>query len=567
MASINFNTTNQTFRQLFGSDISYVVPRFQRNYTWSEEHWDDIWHDFIGLFNEEREPFHYMGYLVLQSDDNKTFTIIDGQQRITTISLIILAILKLIGELVEKEIESENNKKRIDHFRNSFIGFLDPVTLVSQSKLKLNRNNDDFYQNYIVPLHKLPMRGLKVSDKLLKKCFEWFYSKLNNYFKKKKDGAEFAKFIDELSDKLVFTIITVGDELNAFKVFETLNARGVKLSSTDLLKNYLFSVVSNNGAQESIEIDNLENRWQNIISKLGAEDFPTFLRIFWNSYNPLARKSDLFKTIRNNIKNKKDVFELIRKIDTAVDIYIALKNPDDELWQNEVQSKYIKFLKLFNVRQPFSMLISAYNRLQDKDFTKLLKYVFIISFRYNVIGGLNPNEQENIYNKAALKISKERSVNFQEVLNLLKAIYVNDSSFKASFSYKTIRTSSSRNKRIVKHILFSLEKHISNKDFDFESEKYSIEHIFPENPDEGWEEFTDDQFTYRLGNFTLLTKSENREVGNKCFDEKKIVYQKNAFEITKRIYSEYSNWNENNINKHQRWMANQASSIWRIPNI
>jgi len=564
MSSINFNTSNDSYRKLFGNDISYIVPRFQRDYTWSEEHWDDLWHDFIGLFSKDAEPFHYMGYLVLQSDDNKTFTIIDGQQRLTTISLIILAILKHLSELIERGNESENNRKRIEQFRNSYIGYLDPVSLVAKSKLKLNRNNDEFYQNYLVPLHELPKRGLKLSNKLLKKGFEWFYLKLDKHFKHQKNGQEFARFIDTLSDKLVFTNIIVGDELNAFKVFETLNARGVKLSATDLLKNYLFSIIDNDRSSTSLEIENLDNRWQNIVGKLGAEDFPTFLRYFWNSFNPIVRKSDLFKTIRNNIKNKKDVFDLLRKIDANADIYLALKNPNDELWEKD-QEKYIELIKLFNLRQPFSMLISAHKILNTNDFTKLLNVIYIISFRYNVIGGLNPNEQEIVYNKIALKISENKDITIKEIVAYLKRnIYINDGSFRASFSYKVIRTSSTRNKKIVKFILSELEKHLSHKEYDFESEKYSIEHIFPENPEEGWEQFIDDQFTFRLGNHTLLSKSDNRKIGNKDFSEKKELYKNNEFEITKKISEEYSEWNESNLNKHQKWMARQAIAIWKI---
>ena len=78
---MNFNTTNNTFRQLMGNGLSYRVPQFQRDYSWGPDEWDDLWHDLVELFSEEPEPAHYLGYLVLQSTDNRTFDIIDGQQR------------------------------------------------------------------------------------------------------------------------------------------------------------------------------------------------------------------------------------------------------------------------------------------------------------------------------------------------------------------------------------------------------------------------------------------------------------------------------------------------------
>ncbi len=91
MATMNFNTANSTFRQLLANGLSYRVPPFQRDYSWTEDEWDDLWQDIQALFEVDGEPAHYMGYLVLQSSDSKRFDIIDGQQRLTTISAMVLA--------------------------------------------------------------------------------------------------------------------------------------------------------------------------------------------------------------------------------------------------------------------------------------------------------------------------------------------------------------------------------------------------------------------------------------------------------------------------------------------
>ena len=70
---MNFNTANSTFRQLMGNGLSYRVPMFQRDYSWGPDEWDDLWQDIVALFDEDPEPAHYMGYLVLQSADNRAF--------------------------------------------------------------------------------------------------------------------------------------------------------------------------------------------------------------------------------------------------------------------------------------------------------------------------------------------------------------------------------------------------------------------------------------------------------------------------------------------------------------
>jgi len=186
-----------------------------------------------------------MGYLVLQSPDDKSFEVIDGQQRLTTVTIVILAILKHLQRLVDAGKEPAANAQRVTQIRQTYIGYLDPVTLVSRPKLVLNRNNNSYFQDYLVPLGHLPRRGFRASEHLLRKAFEWFDKRIDAILKQETgdQGRRLAQLVEDLSDRLFFTVITVTDELNAYKVFETLNARGVRLSATDLLKNTLFSVL------------------------------------------------------------------------------------------------------------------------------------------------------------------------------------------------------------------------------------------------------------------------------------------------------------------------------------
>ncbi|MBF0465806.1 MAG: DUF262 domain-containing protein [Nitrospirae bacterium] len=563
MAVTNFNTSTKTFRELMGNGLVYTVPRFQRDYSWTEVEWDELWQDILLTVVPDGEQNHYMGYLVLQSNDDKNYNIIAGQQRITTLSLIVLAVLNNLQNLIKKNIDEDNNNLRANALRGTYIGYLDPVTLVSKSKLKLNRHNDTFYKTYIVPLVKLPHRKLKTSEQLLRKAFEWFDKKIDKRFEKNPDGAELARFLDILADCLFFTLIYVKDELNAFTVFETLNARGVRLSATDLLKNYLFSVVDSSGSHEN-EISSLEDLWEIIVDKLGSESVPDFLRVFWNSYNPLTRHSELFKTIRKNIKDKADVFTLIRRMDNKSDIYIALSDANNSLWTKE-QSKYISQLKMFNVKQPYSMLLAALEALNEDDFTRILRACTIASFRYNVIGTLSPNEQERVYNAIAEKISKGQLINAKDIIHSLRSIYPSDEQFLTAFTEKEFRIT--RNLKVVRYILFEIEKHVSGKDYDQNSDKYNVEHILPKNPEDNWQEFTDEQvenYLYRIGNMTLWTIGSNRDIGNKSYQQKRTFYEQSEFEITKGIALDNKEWTPDRIVSRQKRLAQQATAVWRI---
>ena len=565
MSASNFNTANLTYRQLIGNGQTYNVPHFQRDYSWSNEEWDDLWLDINNLIREH-EDAHYMGYLVLRSKDSKNFDIVDGQQRLTTLSILALAVLKNFERFIKEGVDPENNKLRQEQLRNSFIGYLDPVTLLSKSKLTLNRNNDHFYQSCIVSLTDIPKHNLSSSNRLLREAFKWFEKKTWDNYGAKLNGAELAAFIDKLSDKLFFTVIKVTDELNAYKVFETLNARGVKLSATDLFKNYLFSVIYKD-SKENNEISQIESKWEELVSQLGGDDFPNFLRAHWNSRKSFARHTELFKTIRNSIKTRAEVFKLLREMEEDVGIYAALSEPEDNLWSNPNIKTYIGELRMFSVRQIYPLLMAIYQNFGQDDFELMLKAASVISFRYNVICNNSANDQERIYNTVAEKVSSQEFKSINDVLNSLKAIYPNDDAFEYAFAHKELRTTQTRNKKVLRYILFKLENHISQNIFDPNADIYNIEHILPEHPDDGWDSFSDEQheqFLYRIGNMTLLDRNDNKELGNHTYDVKKIQYSKSCFKISTEISNLYDEWGVARINSRQAWMAKQAKSIWKI---
>lgn len=551
-------TANKTYRQLIGNGLRYEIPKFQRDYTWEKEQWDDLWQDIMMLLSDE-ETEHYMGYLVLQTSDNKDFTVIDGQQRLTTISIITLSVLKCLDNLIQSGINVEQNTKRKDNLQKSYIGYVNPVTLISSNKLKLNRNSDDYYRNYMVLLRDLPIRNTNTSEKHMRECFQWYFDKVNLKYK---SGEELAQFVEDIVDALFFTVIEVTDQLNAFKVFETLNARGVQLSSADLLKNYLFSVVDETNPPVT-EIEELENLWASIVGKLGNQKIDDYLRYFWNSYNKSIGKKYLFKEIKKHVTTKQQVFNLVRELLNTADLYLAIQNPDDEFWHEFPEIKEpLRELKLFQIRQVRSLFLTGYRLLPKEKFLKLAKACSVISFRYNVIGGSNPNIQEEIYNSTALNIIKTGKL----VIEGLRPIYITDKSFENDFSTKSFKYNT-RNHKIVKYILSKIELYKFSNSIDYDNDFYTIEHILPESAEESWGEFSQEEIKrsrFRLGNLALLEKKINREAGNLSYKEKIPFYLKSNSLLTKAVPENFEIWNELKISSRQRELAKVAKGIWRI---
>lgn len=424
-----------------------------------------------------------------------------------------------------------------------------------------------YYQTYLVPLGNLPSYGFRASEHLLRKAFEWFEKKVADYLRKVSGdkGVALAQLVEATGDRLFFTVITVTDELTAYKIYETLNERGVRPSSTDLLKNYLFSVLHREDQNEH-EMKVLEDRWESVVERLGSESFPDFLRFYWLSRQSFVRQSELFKTIRSQINNRQHVFLLLQGMEQDVDTYLALSKPEGSEWTRECKQA-ANTLRLFSVKQPYSLIMAARRTFSDADFAALLRACVTISFRYNVIGNQPTNEQERVYYSAAQKISQGEITTLRDVLPLMISIYPSDKAFRADFAEKSIKTVSTRNTRIVRYILCALEKHIGGTDLDFDSEKFNIEHILPQNPNTGWENFSENEaeaLAYRLGNMMLLETSANRNLGNATYDVKKLKYQTSAFCQTQKVAEENAEWSGERIAARQEWMANQAKSVWSI---
>ncbi|MBC6425679.1 MAG: DUF262 domain-containing protein [Ekhidna sp.] len=553
------DTSTVSLSDIIGNGKTYEVPPYQRDYSWKKDQWEDLWNDIINVY--ESKNVHYMGFIVLQDLGDKKYYIIDGQQRFSTLTLIVLATINKLQDLVTKNIDSEKNTERITLLQKKFIGDKDPGSLTYSSKLKLNENNDSFFQtNLLVQRAPTNPRTLIDSDKLIWNAYNYFVDKVSDLFENETNGEVVANFLNKLvAEKLMFIQIIVENELSAYTVFETLNSRGVGLTVTDLLKNYLFSISS------KVDLPHIKEKWKSIVEMIGLDNFPTFLRHYWISKNKLIRQEYLFRALRESISTSRQVIELLEKLDEGSKLYNALSNSSDSFWGGHKEiKKRIKELILFKEKQAYPLLISAYSNLIEEKFASVLKFLSVITFRYTVISKLHTNLKEDIYNKAAIEIGQKPDISLTEIANLLKPLYPNDKEFKNSFETKSISTK--RGAKLVRYILFNIENHLDNAAYDFEENAGTIEHILPENSSQHYlEDFPQairDSIVYRLGNYTILEEAKNRKCSDLPFNDKKNIYSTSRYKMTNSIAN--PNWTPNSIDSRQEWLGNQASSIWRI---
>lgn len=567
MASTNLlDTKTVTLNETLGNGKKLFVPQFQRDYSWDEDNWEDLWNDILNCYRDN--TIHYMGSVVLQNENNKKYYIIDGQQRFATLSILILAIIKKIRDLSEAGIDEAGNRERAEILMNQYIGQKDPASLKYSSKLFLNENNDGFYQQRLLNF-KAPVNPVKLSDseKLLWKAYNFFTDKINELFKYEPSGEKITLFLNEIvGQRLMFIQIVVEDELNAYTVFETLNSRGMELTSTDLLKNYLFSLV----AKSETDLKQVKSQWKKIIDIVGLKTFPVFLRQYLNSRMKLISKEYLFKAVKQLVRTGDKVFELLDELEKNAYFYVALSMPEDVFWENDRELKEdIRALNLFRVTQCNSLLMVAYDKYSLSDFKKVLRAIVALSFRYNVIAKLQTNEMEKVYNRASVGLFEANLMSPRQVIDGLRPIYLSDDEFKRYFEHKEMNTNNSVNKKLVRYILYSIEAQLPNGVCtNFEVDSGTIEHILPEGYTEEWAEvFSEEEYEknlYRLGNYTLLEpKKNNKEAAAKTFSEKKEVYAESKYQLSKKMLA-FEEWTPKAINHRQAFLATQACGIWKI---
>jgi hypothetical protein len=209
-------------------------------------------------------------------------------------------------------------------------------------------------------------------------------------------------------------------------------------------------------------------------------------------------------------------------------------------------------------------MLAALENLPRGEFKTLLRELAAITFRYN-LGDLNPNEAERIFSKVANEIAKKQLVTVKEVVLSLKSIYVSDDNFEQAFSTVIINTR--RKKELVKYILVSIENQIANKDYQPEDAVSTIEHILPENPGSLWDDKfpvdIQDDYIFRLGNYSLLEKGINNRLGsNLPFASKLDEYRKSSYLLSSK-WCNYDDFSPKEIALRQEKMAQVAKGIWR----
>lgn len=536
----------------FLSDKFLKVPLYQRSFAWEKENVKELFDDITNSYPDE----YFIGTIVV-TDRGDYLEIVDGQQRIATISLFFIAIRDFLKE--KGEVEKANA------IEGEFILKQSYRDEEKRQRLTLNDMDNEFYLKAFIRDESVSI--LRASHERLKKAYDF----LREYIENKYRGGTIENLldlVDFIKDNLLVIIVTVSDDVNAFTVFETLNDRGLILSQTDLIKNYLFNKAGD-------RIEEAKDKWTRftgaIESGISEEEILNYIRYYWSSKYGLTREKELYKEIKEKIRNKNLSITFLSNLEKSSEIYLAISNPHHTFWNNFPRecSEYIEELLELNLTQNKPLLIALLEKWADKpeEVKKALKLIVSWSVRNLITGIIGSGTLEKEFSNKAKLINEGKINNAKELLNSVKNLIPPDEQFQKAFEIATVSKS-----YIVRYYLRKLEQayRTTSELAPIENpEKVNLEHILPENPtnlQKDWSSFDENlhkTYYHRIGNLTLLDKKMNSSIGNGAFKAKKEVYKESELLITKNL-AKYDDWTPSEIEARQKEFAEKAVEIWNL---
>jgi len=543
---------------------AFVVPRFQRHYSWDEDHVENLWRDLFSIFAEDSGDY-FLGAIVVRHCDPDGPIVIDGQQRLITMSILLAALSRILAE--------SDQATEVGRGVRAFLVAGDGDADASGPRIMLNRADRSFYDRYIVgdcPVDELMrMRrddSLPLSNRLLADCFCFMHRQLQRFTADDWTAEDLARAVLRAIDEKIFIIrLDVRSDYDAFMLFETLNDRGLALSESDLLKNHLL-------AAAGPHLKDTQADWETIEGNLGGERLLKFVRHHWLSSRGITSRAGLYPDIKRAVSAPDDVAAYTEELCAASEFYDALRDPNSRIWaaygleQQGWLRERIDCLRLLRSDQIFVVLLAALEADRE-GFPALLDMLISFTFRYTTICNLSPSALLPVFIEAARHIRETDQVEPADIFGrFLASLHPDDSQFHSAFSRKTIRYNG-----LARYILNKLNDDITGWGSTPEAHPVTdLEHILPKRFQRNWTVERKDfpggpeKYVHRLGNMTLLTTNLNRELGNQPYEVKREAFAQEALEIT-RIIAEEPRWTADAIGRRQNWMAGLAIKIWRCP--
>jgi len=575
-----------------GISTRYIVPHYQRDYTWAQDQWAELWRDVKSAFDARTD--YFLGSFVLNSEYNEDgqFEIVDGQQRLSTFTILFSAIRdisKFYTENSDHEAFSAMRGAGAENRQRALATFMKAsILIVHQSAadnyyLRLNDKDQPIFRDNIQmhsegePYLTKESRRAPRSESRLIKCKKFLSGKVLEDFLKNEQGfALLERFVIYCMTKLILLRIQVSSDNDAYLLFETLNDRGLDLSIADLVKNRL--LLGCEGDEEKKQ--RVLAKWNDLISQMSGSRFQThdFLRFYWCAFEEKCTKKELYRLIR--IKLGTDDGEgLLNNWLSSVEFFRTItdkdfKFPGSVTAFGSTECSYSELNSLgYSVHLPLFLYL---NRHIPSILDEIARPVVSYLYRVITIGGFSAGRAEKKMDELLQEV-KQSPESRGLIFKFLEDPEASDEKF--SMRIKEQRFEDNKSARI-----FLAKWHLSEAGEGHPlSDKVHLEHILPQN-EAAWEGFDcggkeRKDWVYALGNMTLLEQSVNKSIKDSVFSTKVGRFrQKNAecplgsalpmtYAIAKAHDEHQREWIISWIQERTETFSEKAHQLFSLPSI
>ena len=506
-------------------NVKYAIPKYQREYIWAKDDWEALLNDIL-----ESDGSHFIGSIIcIKKEGIDTFQtqeleVVDGQQRLTTISLLFCSIYKLLKGKIEnsdEELQNElfNLKYKIIQRRNQ-----------ADLKMQLSEQNSNFsdYKSILAELEIITFTngGRNQGNRRIYKTFRYFENKLQDY-----SVQELRDLLTKINE-VILVKIEVSSHSDAFMLFESLNNRGVPLSAIDLIKNKMLASLERLG----LPVDSSFERWKEIINNLS--DYPIqerFLRQFYNAfkYKDKIKVESITKATKSNLIK---IYETL--IDRDAEFIFSEMCSKSKIYSNLIENKNLDFLTeqlndLINVQASpaytFLMYLFSLESKENKFYKDTISFLVKYFVRRNITDFPNTRNLDQIFIDLIEKIEENPNFPFENIVEFLsrKDRMASDNLFLEKLNDDIYENNTDMTRFILSKIEEAKngtrERFCNFWERDNSGKlKWTIEHIFPEGAripqswvemiaggDENKAKEIQDNEVHKLGNLTLTGYNSN----------------------------------------------------------
>jgi len=545
----------------------FVIPIYQRTYSWTLTQCQQLWGDIINLAQDNTDSGHFLGSVVYIENGLYHVTslpkllIIDGQQRLTTISLL----LKALGEITKQSTENIGiTSKKI----NNYFLLNQEEEQEDRYKLLLTRNDKPTFVSLIENTEIPNQKSLRIIEN-----YNFFYNQIN------KSEININTLYSGISKLLIVDISLDREHDNPQLIFESLNSTGLELSQADLIRNYILMDLE---PKQQTNIYN--NYWYPMEKSFGQIEYTQQFDKFMRYYLTIKSKAGSIPNIRdvyNSFKNHVQKHPNLSIEEIVKDIYRYSKHFVNIAFNKEKNKKLLKNISNINslkVDVAYPFLIEVYDDfyikklLTEEELIKIFNLLESYVFR-RAICGIPTNSMNKTF------ASLTRNIDKDNYLNSIEIAFFNMSSYKrfpdnGEFC-REIVVKDIYNFRNCKYCLIKLEHHSRSKEL-VDVENYTIEHIIPQNPDlssdwqldlgNNWQEIQA-KYLHTIGNLTLT--GHNSQLSDRSFQEKQNM--KDGFKDSplylNRTLIKLDTWNETKVNFRAKLLTDIAIEVWPFPSV